>query len=280
MHVLNRYQSQPTQDGDGVKISRVADFAGRLFDPYLMIDELKSDDKSDYMGGFPPHPHRGIETFTYIIKGGFEHSDQLGNRKRIASGDVQWMSTGRGVLHAEMPLMDNVNDGLHGFQIWLNMPAKDKMNPPIYQDTLDVSLPVLENDDGAQLRVLAGDWYFAGHRGISPLNRLAGQGEIADLRLTAGGKASLSLTHKEQVLVYIHTGNLASDGHQAGQILIVDSSQPLTIEAGEQGAGVLLLTGKPIKERIVHMGPFVMNTEQQIRQAVQDYQMGKFGKID
>ncbi len=134
MKILQILPAQPTSDGDGVNISRVADFQALALDPYLMLDEIRSDDERDYLGGFPPHPHRGMETFTYIRKGGFEHRDQLGNVRAIREGKVQWMSTGRGVVHSEMPLAD-AKEGLHGFQIWLNMPAKDKMRPPRYQDS-------------------------------------------------------------------------------------------------------------------------------------------------
>ena len=143
MKIIRTNKAHATQDGAGVNISRIAWFDGRSLDPFLMIDELNSDNKSDFMAGFPAHPHRGIETFTYIRKGGFEHQDQMGNKKAIRAGDVQWMSTGRGVIHSEMPLAD-AEHGMHGFQIWLNMPAKDKMRPPRYQDTTEQKSPCYE----------------------------------------------------------------------------------------------------------------------------------------
>jgi len=276
MKIINTVNSQATQDGDGVNIARVADFSGQYFDPYLMIDELKSDDQSDFMGGFPAHPHRGIETFTYIIKGGFEHRDQLGNRAQITAGNVQWMSTGYGVIHSEMPIAD-AQQGMHGFQIWLNMPAKDKLRPARYQDSM--SLPKLANQTGASLTLLAGEWVLDGCIECSPLTGLAGDAALADIHLQSAGQIALNLDHKEQVLVYVHTGSFASPSLQTGQLAIVDPQQLLHITATEQGAGALILTGNKINEKIVHRGPFVMNTEQEIQQAISDYQQGKFGSI-
>ncbi|QYJ94478.1 pirin family protein [Shewanella spartinae] len=284
MKVISQFTARPAMDGDGVNIRRVADFMNTRFDPFLMLDEIKSDDANDYIGGFPPHPHRGIETFTYIRKGGFEHRDQLGNVKAIKAGDVQWMSTGSGVVHSEMPLAD-VQDGLHGFQIWLNMPAKEKMRPAIYRDSTDEPLPETENDSGAKLRALAGSWQLTGAAPIeAPIQTLAGAGKIADLMLAPNGSAQLDLHEREYVGLYLYQGEIVSQAapekvYSAGQYLIVDSQQLITLKAGEQGAGALLFAGQPIREKIVHMGPFVMNTEQEIQQAIADYQAGRFGSI-
>jgi redox-sensitive bicupin YhaK (pirin superfamily) len=276
MIVLNTFDSQPTQDGDGVKISRIADFTGKYFDPYLMFDELKSDQKGDFMGGFPAHPHRGIETFTYMIKGSFEHQDQLGNKAMITPGNVQWMSTGYGVVHSEMPMVDE-DESMHGFQIWLNMPAKDKLRPARYQDS--TRLPVLTNETGASLKLLAGHWIFGGNTDSSPLTGLAANGALADITLERNAKANLDLSHAEQVLVYVHTGNFASPPLKSGQMAIVDAQQAISMTADDDGAGALILVGNRINEKIAHMGPFVMNTEKELRQAITDYQLGKFGQI-
>jgi redox-sensitive bicupin YhaK (pirin superfamily) len=278
MQILKIIKSQATQDGDGVNISRVADFSGKSFDPFLMLDELKSGDKNDYMGGFPAHPHRGIETFTYIIKGGFEHQDQMGNKKVISAGNVQWMSTGYGVIHSEMPVAD-AQHGMHGFQIWLNMPAKDKLRPSRYQDSSDNALPILSDDKGASLTLLAGEWSLDTKTAISPLNGLAGDGAIADLRLTKNAQASFDLSSYQQVLVYVHSGAVTNPSLKAGEMAIVDAQQLITLKGSDKGAGLLILTGNKINEEIVHMGPFVMNTQQEIRQAISDYQNGKFGEI-
>ncbi|MDR8522508.1 pirin family protein [Shewanella fidelis] len=289
MKLLSQHQAHKAMDGDGVNIRRVADFNKLGFDPFLMIDEIKSDDKSDFIGGFPPHPHRGIETFTYILKGGFEHRDQLGNVKAIRAGDVQWMSTGSGVIHSEMPLADT-DAGLHGFQIWLNMPAKDKMRPARYQDSGELVLPEAVAS-GVYFKALAGRWQFANQVLVSPLAQLAGRARIADVTLLENAKLTLNLgesSGESQFLgVYIYSGSLKQhlgfdsqyESYQAGQLLVLDSHELLQLDAEEQGAGLLLLSGQAINESVVHMGPFVMNTQAEIRQAVEDYQMGRFGQI-
>ncbi|MBB1268908.1 pirin family protein [Shewanella sp. SR44-3] len=287
MNVTHSFNARPAMDGDGVNIRRVADFNLQRFDPYLMIDELKSNDEQDFIGGFPPHPHRGIETFTYILKGGFEHKDQLGNIKAIRSGDAQWMSTGSGVIHSEMPLTDN-NEGLHGFQIWINMPAKDKMRPAQYQDTAGKAVPQIENSTGAVLKALAGQWTFAEHAeyvdGLLP--DLAANGAIADVTLASQGVAELALSQHQTVNLYLYQGELSYQDKAgketlatAGQLLILDSQTLLTLKATTAGAGFLLLAGTKISEKIVHHGPFVMNTQAEINQAISDYQQGKFGQI-
>lgn len=277
MKVLQVLQALPTQDGDGVNIRRVAGFDGRYLDPFLMLDELKSDDRKDYMGGFPPHPHRGIETFTYLIKGGFEHRDHLGNQKAIRSGDVQWMSTGRGVIHSEMPLAES--DGLHGFQIWINMPSAEKMRPPRYQDSTSAPLPVIENGTGARLRALGGSWQVAEQIVESPLNNLAADAALADVELQPGGRLDLAPLDQSKVMVYIHTGSLAQGQYKSGDLLILEPGSDLALSS-EHGGGALILAGEPLQQPIAHMGPFVMTTQDELMQAVRDYQAGRFGTIE
>jgi redox-sensitive bicupin YhaK (pirin superfamily) len=287
MKVLQRFSVLPVMDGDGVNINRIAGFDPLRFDPYLMIDEIKSDDQQDFIGGFPPHPHRGVETFTYIRKGGFEHRDQLGNVKAIRAGDVQWMSTGSGVVHSEMPLAD-AKDGLHGFQIWINMPAKDKMRPAIYQDTTEQASPSIDNEHGANLKALAGHWRF-NHNPIeliATIQALAGDGAIADLTLAEFGHATLNLAEYQTVCAYIYSGELHYVDAQglretagAGQMLLLDPDDISHFQTEAKGAGLLLLAGNPINEAIVQLGPFVMNTQAEIDQAVCDYQQGRFGQI-
>ncbi|APD85946.1 hypothetical protein BM527_07510 [Alteromonas sp. Mex14] len=275
MKIIGIEQSHATQDGDGVKISRVADFHGKLLDPFLMIDELKSDDEADYIGGFPPHPHRGMETFTYMIKGGFEHRDQLGNKRVISDGHVQWMSTGFGVIHSEMPVA--AEDGMHGFQIWINMPAKDKLRPAIYKDSVDEGgIPEVSTADGALLRALGGTWQLDNETVQSPLNNLASNANIADIRLKENGKASLNLSQYDQVFIYIHTGEM--NGHNARTLLIIDSTEQIEFSS-EKSGGALIFAANKLNEPIAHMGPFVMNSQAELMQAVQDYQSGKFGTI-
>ncbi|RJG49921.1 pirin family protein [Motilimonas pumila] len=278
MKIVRRLRAHATQDGDGVNIHRIADFTQLSLDPYLMIDELKSDQASDYIGGFPPHPHRGIETFTYILRGGFQHQDQMGNVKDIRTGQVQWMSTGFGVMHSEMPLASE-DGAMHGFQIWLNMPAKDKLRPAKYQDSSNQSLPYFDNGAGGKLTALAGSWLFAGKTLTSPLNQLTAQAAIADVQLNAHGTANLALQHFEQVVLYIHSGELSQQNLTQGQAVIVDSQVAIELTGGEEGAGVLVLAGQKINEKIAHMGPFVMNTQAELQQAVADFQAGKFGQL-
>ncbi|MFY8273926.1 pirin family protein [Pseudoalteromonas sp. SSDWG2] len=278
MKILQALKAQPTQDGDGVNIQRIAGFDGRLLDPFLMIDELKSDNRQDFIGGFPAHPHRGIETFTYIIKGGFEHQDQMGNKKAIRSGDVQWMSTGRGVVHSEMPLAEA--QGLHGFQIWINMDAKDKMNEPSYQDSTDGGLPEHANGQGATLKALAGHWHFASEVVQSPLTRLSSEAAIGDVSMQASAHFKMGALNSETALVYIHSGSLKVDGntYEQGTLFVLDPRSPLHASSDEQ-SGFLILRGQPLRQPIAHWGPFVMNTKEQLHQAVEDYRNGRFGAI-
>ncbi|WP_462156560.1 pirin family protein [Pseudoalteromonas sp. GB56] len=278
MNILHVFKAQPTQDGDGVNIQRIPGFDGRFLDPFLMIDELKSDDRQDFIGGFPAHPHRGIETFTYIIKGGFEHRDHMGNKKAVRSGDVQWMSTGRGVVHSEMPLADS--EGLHGFQIWINMDSADKMNPPLYQDSSESGLPVEDNGQGLALKALAGSWQIGDKTVVSPLTRLSASAAIADVSIDSGSQVDLPAMQSETALVYIHSGSLTVQGKQytSGTLLIVDPREPIKAQADEQ-AGFLMLKGQPLQQPIAHWGPFVMNTQEQLHQAVEDYRQGRFGTI-
>ena len=280
MKVIQQLNSHATQDGDGVNISRIPGFDGKYLDPFLMIDELKSDDHSDFMGGFPAHPHRGIETFTYIIKGGFEHQDQMGNKKAIRAGDVQWMSTGFGVIHSEMPLAD-AKEGMHGFQIWLNMPSAEKLRAPRYQDTTEAPAPVTRNDQGVELKALAGSWQFASEEQVSSLQDLAANGMLADVTLPAGTEFKHAPLKQTKVMLYIHTGEINTEQGgpvKAGSLLILEPGSDIEFNS-QTGAGVLVLAGSPLKQPIAHMGPFVMTTQAELHQAVRDYQQGKFGTL-
>lgn len=278
MNIIETLHAHPTQDGDGVKISRVHDFRTLKLDPFLMIDEIRSDDQSDYVGGFPDHPHRGIETFTYMIEGGFEHRDQMGNRKAIRAGDVQWMSTGYGVVHSEMPLLDEGNR-IHGFQIWLNMPASEKLRPARYQDTVDTTVKTITSESGIELRALAGQWQVGTEIVVSDLNELAGQAGIADLHMQANKSVTVTAPDAETVLLLVHSGSTAAGEADQGTLLRLSSDTDLHIASGVDGLGALLFYGQPINESIAHMGPFVMNTPEEIQQAILDYQSGKFGQI-
>lgn len=280
MNIAKILTSYATQDGDGVNISRIPGFDGKYLDPFLMIDELKSDNEADYMGGFPAHPHRGMETFTYIIKGGFEHKDQMGNKQAIRAGDVQWMSAGNGVIHSEMPLPD-AKDGLYGFQIWINMPSKEKMRDPIYQDTTQSPAPTFKNENGVTLTALAGSWQFEAVELTSSIQKLSANAALADVTLPAGKQLKLDPLKQQNVMLYIHSGSLITPDNQtfkAGKLLILEPGSDIDI-ATQHGAGVLILAGDPLKQPIAHMGPFVMTTQAEIQQAVRDYQNGQFGTL-
>lgn len=281
MPITRLARQHATQDGDGVNIARIAAFRDLGLDPYLMVDEIRSDDASDYIGGFPPHPHRGIETFTYIKKGGFEHRDHMGNVKAIRAGDVQWMSTGRGVIHSEMPLADAA-EGMHGFQIWLNMPATEKMREPRYFDSYDSGLPSVAISMASRVKALAGEWQFGEHTLSSPLEGLAGNGAIADMELAAGESVSVAITQApSRTFVFCYQGSLADPALGLGELALAtaESDGHITFTAGAGGAQCLLLRGTPINEHIVHMGPFVMNSEAEIQQAIADYRAGRIGTL-
>lgn len=263
--------SQPSQDGDGVRIQRIHDFGGGL-DPFLMLDELGSDRPDDYIGGFPPHPHRGIQTLTYVIHGGLTHEDHMGHSSTIRAGDAQWMHTGRGIIHSEMPLTDQ--QGLHAFQLWLNLAARDKLSPATYRDVRSAEMPTLRGQD-ASLVALGGRWQdTAGESVTGPLEALAGQGAVAHARLAAGGELMLA-TEASTLLVYVFKGSLEIAGSSVaqGRLARIGSGEQLALTSRE-GAEALLLAGEPHGEPIAHYGPFVMNAHEELEQALRDYRDG------
>lgn len=269
----HRVTSQPSQDGDGVRIQRIHDFGGGL-DPFLMLDELRSDRPDDYVGGFPPHPHRGIQTLTYVIHGGLTHEDHLGHSSTIRAGDAQWMHTGRGIIHSEMPLTDQ--QGLHAFQLWLNLAAKDKLSEATYRDVRAADMPTL-NGCHASLVALGGRWEDSDGESVAgPLEALAGQGAVAHARLAAGGELDLT-TKASTLLVYVFTGSLEIAGTSVpqGQLARLGSGERLAL-ASREGAQALLLAGEPHGEPIAHYGPFVMNEHAELEQALKDYRAGTF----
>lgn len=261
--------AQPTQDGAGVKIRRIHDFSGQL-DPFLMLDELKASAREDYIGGFPPHPHRGFETLTYLIHGGLTHEDSMGNRGEVHAGEAQWMSAGRGVIHSEMPLRDS--NGLHGFQLWVNLPARRKMDAPRYRDIHAPEMNTVTSDN-LSLKAIAGNW--SGNFGSleGPLPGIGEGAAMADARISAGGLLVIETRPDERLLAYVYDGDLDT-ALTAGQLGVW--SGPSRIElASRKGASLLLFRGQPLHEPICHHGPFVMNTAEEIEQAVEDYRTGR-----
>lgn len=268
--------AQPAADGDGVKIRRIAGFDLANFSPYLMIDELKSDQSSDYIGGFPPHPHRGIETITYFLHGHFQHRDHMGNVGELRPGGAQWMAAGRGVIHSEMPIMEAGQ--LHGFQIWLNQPAQYKMDPARYHDFQPEVITEWSDANTGVLRVLAGVIQLHQHTQLSgPLQETGTPATIADWRATPSQTLHMDIPDSYHGLIYVYQGtiNIQNARLEAGTLGVLSAGDELKLTA-EQDAGVLILTGEPIHEPVVHYGPFVMTSVQEIEQAISDYNAGKF----
>jgi len=265
------HPSQPSQNGDGVKIKRIHDFGGGL-DPFLMLDELGSDRPDDYIGGFPPHPHRGIQTLTYVIHGGLTHEDHMGHSSTIHAGDAQWMHTGRGIIHSEMPLTDH--HGLHAFQLWLNLAASEKMSPADYRDVRGGEMPRLA-DAEAELIALGGRWARDDGEAVTgPLDALAGSGGVAHLRLAAGGKLTLQ-ADAPTLLAYVFEGELEVGDAlvPAGHLARLSKGDHLAL-ASATGGQALLLAGTPHRETVAHYGPFVMNSQAELQQALRDYRDG------
>ncbi|MDA3878104.1 MAG: pirin family protein [Halothiobacillus sp.] len=278
MNTVTTRTAQPTQDGAGVKIRRINDFTGQL-DPFLMVDELKSNVKDDYIGGFPPHPHRGFETLTYLLHGGLQHRDSEGHQGGVGSGGAQWMRAGRGVVHSEMPTTDS--NGLHGFQVWINLPATLKMSDPTYRDLQGDDIPELAFP-GGMARLIADQWTFNDTTGQGALTTLGDGAGMADLRLEAGTSVTIDLKPGFRLLAYVYAGSVTdTDGqtHADGQLMVFPSdTQTVRLNAAD-AAGLLLLSGQPLGEPIAHRGPFVMNTQAEIQQAIHDYQTGQMGTL-
>jgi hypothetical protein len=272
-HISRILPGQPSVDGDGVRIHRLALTRQPAADPFLLLDELRSDDRRDFVGGFPPHPHRGMETLTVMLKGGLVHQDHLGNRGEIRAGGAQWMSAGRGIIHGEMPTLDT--DGLHGFQLWINLPAAEKMKAPDYRDVHAAEIPRLEDTFGSA-RLIAGAWQIGAHRGSGPLRALAAEAGVADLSLHGGASVEVVVEAAHSLSVYVFDGALSAPRMvDRGHLAFTGGGEALRLVAGAEGARLLLLRGRPLREPIAGHGPFVMNTPQQIEEAIRDYQQGR-----
>ncbi|ASA58142.1 pirin family protein [Vibrio gazogenes] len=268
--------AQPTSDGDGVKIRRVAGFNHKQFSPFLMLDELKSDERADYVGGFPPHPHRGIETLTYMMQGHFQHRDHMGNVGELRSGGAQWMAAGRGVIHSEMPMMED--GSLHGFQIWINQPAKNKMQPAQYHDFQPEVVTEYTHDETGLLRVLAGQAEIAGQMLSGPLLQTGVPLLVADWRANLDQSLHLQIPQQHQAMIYVYRGEVQLDSRvvKAGEFALLTQGDSLMAQSKTSDNGMLILAGEPIHEPVVHYGPFVMNSYAEIEQAINDYNSGQF----
>ncbi|PLX64007.1 MAG: quercetin 2,3-dioxygenase [Vibrio alginolyticus] len=268
-------QSQPTADGDGVKIRRVAGFNNESFSPFLMMDELKSDDRADYVGGFPPHPHRGIETLTYMLKGHFQHRDHMDNVGELRSGGAQWMAAGRGVIHSEMPIMQEGE--LHGFQIWINQPAKNKMAPAQYHDFQPETITEFETQSSGVVRLIAGHLTINNERIQGPLTETGVAVTVADWRAMVGRALNLTTEQDHNMMIYVYKGRVQLKDREInqGEMAILSKGEWVELQA-EKESGALIFIGEPINEPVVHYGPFVMNSMKEIEQAIQDYNSGLF----
>jgi redox-sensitive bicupin YhaK (pirin superfamily) len=267
--------ARASRDGDGVAIQRVVGMQHAGMDPILMIDELRSDYREDFAGGFPPHPHRGMQTLTYMKHGGIVHEDNRGNRGEIREGGAQWMSAGRGIIHSEMPTQDS--EGLHGFQLWINLAAEEKFTEPRYRDIPAAELVRLEGAGYAAVAV-AGDWLLAGESLTGPLVELAPRAGVLDLQLQAGASVVVATDPAHSVMAYLYAGSVIGEASPlpAQHLLITDSGDQWRLQAASAGASLLLLRGVPLREPVAHYGPFVMNTAEEIEAAIRDYQAGRF----
>jgi redox-sensitive bicupin YhaK (pirin superfamily) len=270
-------RGQATSDGAGVSLVRMFPSAQlEMLDPFLMLDAFSSNDPDDYIAGFPPHPHRGFETVTYLLHGNMSHKDSAGHEGVIRSGGVQWMTAGSGIEHSEMPEQE---DGwMSGFQLWVNLPAAQKMNPPRYQEFEPEQIPVEESADGTVIRVVAGTT-ASGTSGA--VTQIAAQPLYFDVTLPAGGSFHQSIPPGHNAFVHLIEGRLSIDCTEllSGSLAVLGEGDQLEAEAAEEGARFLLIAGKPINEPVARSGPFVMSTEAELRQAYADYRDGKFGHV-
>ena len=272
---------QATSDGDGVKLTRVlTQPLQRRLDPFLMLDAFGSDDAADYIGGFPDHPHRGFETVTYMIAGRMRHRDSGGNEGLLKNGGVQWMTAGRGLIHSELP--EQEEGRMEGFQLWLNLASADKMGAPGYRDIASEEIPELTRH-GVTARVIAGESH-----GVAGAVQKAGTDPLyLDLHFGPGTTFEQVIPAAHNAFVYVYRGGVAVESGETSTAVPVQrmavlangaGSDGVRLRAGDDGARALLIAGKPLDEPIAQYGPFVMNTQAEIFQAVEDFRAGKFGK--
>ena len=281
VHVI---ESVPTSDGAGVKLRRsLGSQRGLQVDPFLMLDEFYSDNPDDYVAGFPAHPHRGFETVTYMLDGRMRHEDHMGNRGDLGPGDVQWMTAAHGIIHSEMPQQSEGR--MRGFQLWLNLPSKEKMKPASYRDIPATAIPRVALAHGGEVKVIAGTLELDGNLTSGPVNsadaRLSTDPLYLDVRLRAGEKFSVPTAAGHNAFLYAYEGSakIGAAGatkplpHRAAGVL--SDGDSIRVEAGPEGVQLLLLAARPLREPVVQYGPFVMNTREEIEQALADYRDGR-----
>jgi redox-sensitive bicupin YhaK (pirin superfamily) len=289
-------QAKPTLEGAGVRLNRAFGFGSTSdFDPFLLLDDFRNERPDDYLAGFPWHPHRGIETVTYVLAGSVEHGDSIGNRGAITAGDIQWMTAGSGILHQEMPKGDP--DGrMHGFQLWANLPSSLKMTPPRYQEVKARDIPLVTDDDGTKVLVVCGT--FWGRKG--PVEGLAADPVYVDVSVPPGTRKSLPVETTRHAFAYVFAGagtfgnaseplavpteivgSAETSPHAEADnrsLVLFDRGDEVTVQAGDEGVRFLLVSGQPLREPVAWRGPIVMNTQQELRQAYEDLQRGTFLK--
>lgn len=295
--VLSATPAMPTQEGAGVNLHRAFGFHNPdMFDPYLLFDDFRNDNPADYAAGFPWHPHRGIETITYVLTGAVTHKDSLGNTGKLGAGAVQWMTAGSGIMHQEMPT-GNAQGQMHGFQLWANLPADLKMTAPRYQDIAGQDIPEVIDDDGTQVRIIIGE--FWGKR--SPVDGIAADPQYLDIFVPAGIRKTFKIDTYRHAFAYVFegAGKFADAAPAKGVLLekevmgqelnIRDMSgnrtliqfgtgDEVSVQAGPEGIRFLLISGAPLKEPIAWHGPIVMNTREELKQAISDLNNGTFIK--
>jgi redox-sensitive bicupin YhaK (pirin superfamily) len=286
----------PHTEGAGVKLRRAFGFGNTSeFDPFLLFDDFRNENPNDYLAGFPWHPHRGIETITYVLAGNVAHGDSLGNRGSLGAGDVQWMTAGSGIMHQEMPQGD-AQGRMHGFQLWANLPSSLKMTAPRYQDIAAADIPEVVDDDGTRVRVIVGD--FWGKQG--PVEGVAADPQYIDVSVPPGTRKRLKVDTTRHAFAYVFAGagtfrdasnprgvlTEATDGSDAVRrdeagnrsLVLFDSGDEVVVQAGDEGIRFLLVSGKPLEEPVAWYGPIVMNTQDQLRQAISELRDGTFIK--
>jgi redox-sensitive bicupin YhaK (pirin superfamily) len=289
-------QTRSTLEGAGVRLERAFGFgATKQFDPFLLFDDFRNDNPADYLAGFPWHPHRGIETITYVLAGTVEHGDSLGNKGKMGAGDVQWMTAGSGILHQEMPKGDP-HGRMHGFQLWANLPASLKMTDPRYQDIPSAAIPEVTEDDGTKARVICGE--FWGKRG--PVEGVAADPNYIDISVPPGKKRRIAVETTRHAFAYVFAGSGtfrdASDPRAVltesavdpnapavydaknHSLVVFDRGDEIVVQAGPEGIRFLLVSGKPLQEPVAWYGPIVMNTDAELRQAYRELNDGTFIK--
>ncbi|WP_291729521.1 pirin family protein [Leisingera sp. F5] len=295
--ILETRPAQPHTEGAGVKLHRAFGFQDPSeLDPFLLFDDFRNENPEDYLRGFPWHPHRGIETITYVLSGSVEHGDSLGNAGTLGAGDVQWMTAGSGILHQEMP-SGNAQGQMHGFQLWGNLPASEKMTAPRYQDVSGTEIPEIIDDDGTRVKVIVGD--FWGKRG--PVDGIAADPQYLDVFIPAGVRKTLPVDTYRRAFAYVFEGQAAFADASAPQGVLLEkevageevnirdlsgdrtlirfgSGDEITVQAGSEGVRFLLISGAPIQEPVAWHGPIVMNTQAELHQAFRDLRNGTFIK--